>query len=152
MCKTAAGAPPAVVRRIMHRPLLVALVLTAGPACSGSQPASPTPVQGLQTTTTTSIPVQTQPTVTITASGLSPREITISVGMTVTFVNNDVRPHDLFGGPDPATRECPEIDVAGFLTPGQSRDTGLFTVPRVCRYHDHTALGVPEFLGTITIQ
>ena len=89
---------------------------------------------------------------TITAAGLSPLEITINVGQRVNFVNNDTRPHDLIGGIDPSRPDCPEIIVAGFLTPGQSRETGVFTTARTCDYHDHTALGVPAFSGRIIIR
>lgn len=83
---------------------------------------------------------------------MSPLEITIAVGQRVTFVNNDVRAHDVIGGLDPAHPECPEIIQAGFLTPGQQRETGIFTTARTCDYHDHTALGVPEFSGRIIIR
>ena len=81
-----------------------------------------------------------------------PLEITINVGQKVTFVNNDIRAHDIVGGVDPAHPECPEILVAGFLTPGQSRDTGTFTAARTCEYHDHTELSVPAFQGRIIIK
>jgi plastocyanin len=83
---------------------------------------------------------------------MSPLEITINVGQRVTFVNNDTRSHDIVGGVDPAHPDCPEIVQAGFLTPGQSRETGTFTSARICEYHDHTALGVPAFQGRIIIR
>ena len=83
---------------------------------------------------------------------MSPLEITISVGQRVTFVNNDTRAHDVVGGADPSRPDCPEILQAGFLTPGQRGDTGVFTSARTCNYHDHTALGVPAFSGRIIIR
>ena len=83
---------------------------------------------------------------------MSPLEITIAVGQRVTFVNNDVRSHDVVGGIDPAHPDCPEILQAGFLTPGQRGDTGVFTSARTCEYHDHTALSVPAFQGRIIIR
>ena len=55
-------------------------------------------------------------------------------------------------GIDPARPDCPEILQAGFLTPGQRGDTGVFTSARTCEYHDHTALGVPAFQGRIVIR
>ncbi len=78
------------------------------------------------------------PTVTILPSGVSPAEITVAVGDRVTFVNGDVQPHDTAGGPDPATRDCPEIDAVGFLLPGQSRQTAPMRLARTCDYHDHS--------------
>jgi plastocyanin len=116
-------------------------------ACAGgstsSAPTSPTPP-----------PTQTPatPAITITASGMTPLEITIAVGQRVTFVNNDVRSHDVVGGIDPAHPDCPEILQAGFLTPGQRGDTGIFTNAKTCEYHDHTALSVPAFQGRIIIR
>jgi hypothetical protein len=90
--------------------------------------------------------------VTVTAAGLSPQVITIPVGGRVTFTNADTRPHDFSGGPDPSRPECPEVDVAGFILPGQSRQTGVFAVARTCEYHDHTYIGVEAFRGRIVIQ
>jgi len=83
---------------------------------------------------------------------MSPLELTIAVGQRVTFVNNDVRSHDVVGGVDPNHPDCPEIVQAGFLTPGRSGDTGVFTSARTCEYHDHTELSVPAFQGRIIIR
>lgn len=83
---------------------------------------------------------------------MTPLDITIAVGQRVTFVNNDTRPHDLVGGVDPSHPDCPEITQAGFLTPGQGRETGVFTTARTCEYHDHTMLSVPAFQGRIIIR
>lgn len=94
------------------------------------------------------------PTTTITVSsiGVSPQLLTVTVGTRVTFTNADSRPHDFSGGPDPSQPECPEIDAAGFVAAGQSRQTNAFTTPRTCRYHDHAYLGVPAFTGQIVIE
>lgn len=76
--------------------------------------------------------------VSITPFGLIPFEATVAVGGRVTFVNNDNIPHDIQGGPDPEHRDCSEIDIVGFLTPGQSRQRSPLTSERTCEYHDHT--------------
>lgn len=128
--------------------------LTAA-ACSGSAtpttPATPTPP--VSTPTPVPIPAPSgPPTITISPSGMTPLEITIAVGQRVTFVNNDVRAHDVVGGVDPAHPECPEILLAGFLVPGQRAETAAFTTARTCEYHDHTQLGVPAFQGRIIIK
>jgi hypothetical protein len=68
----------------------------------------------------------------------------------VTFVNNDVIPHDIFGGPDPARPDCHEIDAVGFLAPGQSRQTAPFPQARACDYHDHAHSA--HVTGRIIIQ
>src|SRR5688572_10387617 len=92
-----------------------------------------------------------QPTVTINPAGMVPLEITITVGQRVTFVNYDTRQHDLVGGVDPNNPDCPEIMQAGFLTPGQRGETGVFTRARTCEYHDHAML-TPAFQGRIIIR
>ncbi len=70
----------------------------------------------------------------------------------MTFVNSDTRPHDMLGGPDHTRRDCPEVDVIGFLVPGQSRETMTFTNAQTCEFHDHTNLGNPAFQGRIIVQ
>ena len=97
-------------------------------------------------------PTHDEPVITVTAAGVSPQTLTVAVGSRVTFTNADNRPHDFSGGPDPSRPECPEIDVAGFIVAGQSRQTGVFTVARTCEYHDHAYIGVPAFSGRIVIQ
>ena len=90
---------------------------------------------------------------TITATGVSPNLMTIAVGATVTFVNNDTSNHDILGGPDLEHRDCPEIDNVGFLTPGQSRQTQVFTRARTCDFHDHVFhTQTSIFNGRIVIQ
>jgi plastocyanin len=132
------------------RLFLFPLVMAATAACSGgSSPVAPTPPSAAGAPAT---PTPATPTVTITAAGMTPLEITIDVGQRVTFVNNDTRAHDLVGGVDPNNPDCPEITQAGFLTPGQQRDTGVFTTARRCEYHDHTMLSVPAFQGRIIIR
>ena len=83
---------------------------------------------------------------------MSPLELTVTVGSRVTFVNGDSRTHDVVGGKDPSTPDCPEITQAGFLAPGQRAETGVFTTARTCEYHDHAQMGVPAFQGRIIIR
>lgn len=103
-------------------------------ACGSGYSSAPSP-----TAPTTGTPTPTTPpnTVTITPNGMSPVEVTVVVGGRVMFVNNDVIPHDIAGGPDPNTPDCREIDAVGFLTPGQSKQTAPLPVARTCDYHDH---------------
>lgn len=154
-------------RPARHRPLvtlvylrllaLVALALLG--ACSGggtaASPKTPSPAP-VATTPAPSAPApatQVGPTtITITATGMTPLELTISVGQRVTFVNNDTRAHDVVGGMDPNHPDCPEIVLAGFLTPGRSGETRVFTTARTCEYHDHTQLSVAAFQGRIIIK
>jgi plastocyanin len=131
------------------------IVLAAVAACSGGDSSAP-PTPTTPSSPTGAVPPTpsgaVQPTIVITPTGMTPLELTIDVGQRVTFVNNDTRAHDVVGGVDPSNPDCPEITLAGFLSPGQSRDTGVFTTPRRCEYHDHTMLSVPAFQGRIIIR
>jgi plastocyanin len=136
---------------VLRAALIVSSLIAVAACSSGASPAAPTAPTPPASPGPAPSPSGT-PTITITANGMTPLEITIVVGQRVTFVNNDVRAHDVVGGIDPAHPECPEIIEAGFLTPGQRRDTGVFTTARTCEYHDHTALGVAAFQGRIIIR
>lgn len=91
-------------------------------------------------------------TITIGAdNAASPREVTITQGGRVTFVNNNNRPHDMSSDPHPSHEDCPALDQVGFLAPGQSRTSGNFNTTRVCGFHDHNQPSVVGLTGRITI-
>lgn len=90
-------------------------------------------------------------TITITAAGVSPKEVTVAPGSRVTFVNNDSRPHDMSSDPHPAHTDCPEITV-GNLSPGQSLTTQNLNRVRACGFHDHNQDSNTSLQGTIRIQ
>lgn len=132
-----------------------------GAACGGTTlPAAPTP------TATTPPPVATTPqpldsiTIAITPNGF--RLITSTTfpldglrvfqGATLTFVNNDVTAHDVLSDPQHLHTDCPEINAAGFLLPGQSRSTAPLTRLRTCGFHDHMREGNPSFMGSVSIE
>jgi len=136
----------------MHRTptfLLVAamaLVLTAV-ACGGGDSSSSTPSSPTPTPTPSA-----GATITITSSGVSPKSVTVAVGSRVTFVNNDTGAHDMSSDPHPEHTTCPEINQAGFLAAGQSRQTGNLVIARTCTYHDHNQNTNTSLQGTIIIQ
>jgi hypothetical protein len=88
----------------------------------------------------------------ITDSGPVPKEVVIATGGRVTFVNDDQRVHDMLSDPEFEHTDCPAINLVGFLTPGQRRETGALETPRTCGYHDHTLHGIDTFKGTIVIR
>ena len=151
-------------KRLSKRVIVIGATLGLLTACEAndgapSSPTSPSPVPSAvpptplpspQPTPSPS-PITAPRTVTITSNGVSPKEVIVSVGSAITFVNNDAIPHDIWGGVDHEHRACPEIDAVGFLAPGQSGQTRPFGTPRTCEYHDqsfHSAL----FNGRIVIQ
>lgn len=119
---------------------VVAFILAACGGGSGS--TSPSPTMG--GTSATSI--------TIANNAVSPRNVTVSRGSRVTFINNDSLVHDMESDPHPAHTDCPEINQVGFISPGQSRETGTLNTARTCGYHDHLADASMSMQGTITIQ
>ena len=91
-------------------------------------------------------------TITITASGVSPKDIQISPGTRVLFVNNDSRTHNMASDPHPEHTDCTEINQIGLITTGQSRETGNLNAIRTCRFHDHDQFTVENLKGSITIR
>ena len=118
--------------------LAVAALLTA--TSCGSSPAGPsTP------------PVETN-TITITAAGATPKNVQIALGQRVRFVNNDNRPHNMTSDPHPDHNDCPDLNQVGFLSPGQSRETGNLVEVRTCGFHDHDDANNPSLKGSIVIR
>ena len=123
----------------------VAMALTVG-ACGGGgdggsgTPTTPSPGGG-----------GTQHTITITSSGLDPREITINSGQVVRFVNNDTRAHEMLTTPHLMHTDCPPINSVGNLSPGASRDTAALNTVRICGFHDHLNPDDTRFRGQINV-
>lgn len=92
-------------------------------------------------------------TITISASGVSPKDITVAAGSRVAFVNNDSRSHDMASNPHPTHGDCPPIEQGvAFIQPGETKLTGNLNVTRVCGYHDHNQPDVVALQGTIRVQ
>ena len=131
--------------------IILAIIFAAG--CGGSSDSSS---GGTPTTPTPNPPTNTPPvattTITITAAGVSPQRITVAPGTRVTFVNNDTRAHEMNSDPHPNHGDCPPIDDVGFLSPGQSKQTGNLTVTRTCGFHDHNQPTVTSLQGQIIVQ
>jgi plastocyanin len=93
-----------------------------------------------------------QATITITADGVSPREVTISAGGRVRFVNNNRIAHDMASDPHPEHTACPGINQVGFIQPTQTRDTAALTAVRTCGFHDHNQPSNETLNGTIVVR
>jgi plastocyanin len=139
-------------------PITLIIGLTLAMAACGSTPASPStssPAPALAPAPSPA-PAPASPadsaTVMITPFGMMPYEATVAAGGRVTFVNRDLVVHDIQGGVDPDHRDCPEIDIVGFLQPGQSRATSPLPTARTCDYHDHTEHDHHGFTGRIVIR
>ena len=111
-------------------------------ACGGA-PASPSNGGSGNTTT-----------ITITSAGVTATQTSIAPGARVTFVNMDIRSHNMTSDPHPEHTDCPEINTVGLLQPGQSRETGNLVAIRTCGFHDHDnpPPGGAKWTGRITIR
>ena len=85
-------------------------------------------------------------------SAVSPSQVTISAGQSVTFMNNDTRSHDMESDPHPAHTDCPSIANVGLLQPGQSKTTFGFASAGSCGFHDHNNSDSAALKGRIVIQ
>ena len=112
--------------------------LTARLAPDGGDDGTPTPGASI-------------PTVTVTASGVSPKEVRVEVGGQVRFVNDDTVNRQINSNPFPAHDGCPPINEVSLLTPGQSKMTGVLSLEGSCSYHEHLTEGVAAFGGTILV-
>src|SRR5207237_7434764 len=96
---------------------------------------------------------QTGATVTITSAGVNPSAVTVAVGQSVTFINNDSRSHEIASDPHPQHGSCPSIEAGlATLSPGQSRSTHAFANAGTCGYHDHLDASNRSLHGSVNIQ
>ena len=130
--------------------IVIAGAVLAAAGCSSS-PLAPTPSAGPPGTTGPA-PAAAPPTVTISATGFSPLEIAVPIGARVTFVNADRFGRDIVSGLDHNSRDCAEVDVVGFLGPGERRETASFDQAKTCRFHEHANIGNPAYQGRIVIR
>ena len=136
-------------RRILLGSLLASLTLGVS-TCGGGGSSSPPPPSPGPTPPPGTPPASA--TITITAAGANPRDVTISVGGRVTFVNQDVVPHDMNSDPHPIHTDCPPMDAVAFLAAGQTKESAPFPVARTCGYHDHNQPTNTSLQGRIVIQ
>ena len=125
-----------------------AAALAAFVACGGGggTPTNPGPGTGGGS------PGPSGATVTIANGRVSPTSVTISVGQSVTFINNNNRAHNMTSDPHPEHNTCPPINAVGFIGPNQTKLTNAMTTARTCGFHDHDDPDNANLRGTIVIQ
>lgn len=130
--------------------ILVAALLAAAVACGGGggSPAGPSGPVVASTGSVGTIGA----TITISNNSVSPSQVTVAVGQSVRFVNNDGRLHDMTSDPHPAHTNCPSINNAGSLGAGQTKDSLGFAGAGSCGFHDHNDPDNNGLKGRITIQ
>ncbi len=130
--------------------LAIATLVTAA-ACGGSgggsntPPTSPTPPAGGGG--------QSGATITIGANGaVTPAQVTIDRGQTVTFTNNSNRARNMFSDPHPVHSDCTPMNLVNSIAPGQTKPTGTFTAARTCGFHDHDDPDNNALKGSIVVR
>jgi plastocyanin len=111
----------------------VALASVTALSCGSATPASPTAA---------AVHVFPQ-TIMIMDGQAVPEELTIAVGERVSFMNHDRTTYTVAGGREPSRPGCPEINVVGVLTSGDTRTTEPFMTAKTCEFHvprDQSAL------------
>jgi plastocyanin len=134
--------------------MVVAALVTLAACGGGSSPMGPSDGGGGSSAVVgaTSSVGPIGATITIGSGGVSPSQVTVSVGQSVTFVNNDTRSHQMQSDPHPAHTNCPSINNIGSLSPGQSKSTLGFSGTGSCGYHDHNESSNSSLMGRIVIQ
>ena len=131
--------------RSIVRGLAAFTILSVGTACGGGGNSPTTPAPGGGTATSGA-------TITIANGRVSPAEVTINTGQTVTFVNNDGRTRNVSSDPHPSHTDCSAINAVGNLPNGQSRQTSALTAARTCGFHDHDDPGNASVRGQIIVR
>jgi plastocyanin len=140
------------IRVLAAQTLVVAAMMTA--ACGGSSPTSPGGSgSGSVVVGSTGAVGTVGATITIgTNSAVSPAQVTIAVGQSVTFLNSDTRSHEMASDPHPTHTDCPSMGNVGLLQPGQSKTTFGFAGAGSCGFHDHNNPDSAGLKGRIVIQ
>jgi len=83
----------------------------------------------------------------------SPKDIIVTRGTQVTFINNDNQQHNMTSNPHPEHTDCPEINSVGLMNGGQTKQTSNMVTNRtICGFHDHDLPNVAGLQGSISIQ
>ena len=108
---------------------------------------------GSPTTPSGSGPGPSGATITIGANGaVSPSQVSITTGQSVTFVNSTTRSHVIASDPHPAHTACPSINAVSTIAAGQTKLTDSFAGSGTCGFHDHNEPDNNALKGTITIR
>lgn len=86
-------------------------------------------------------------TVQIKSSGFKPQNITIKVGESVTWVNQDSQDHTVNSSPHPTHTDNPFLNV-GLIRPGEEKSLA-FDKAGTYKYHDHLN---PSLFGSVTVK
>lgn len=140
-------------RVLVAQMTVVGALIAMAAGCGGSSPSGPSGGGTSVVVRSTGSVAAVGATITIGANGaVSPSQVTVAVGQSVTIINNDSRSHDMESDPHPAHTACPSIANVGLLSGGQSKTTFGFANAGSCGYHDHNDSDNANLKGRITVQ
>lgn len=84
----------------------------------------------------------------ISASGFSPKNITIKVGGSVTWENEDSEDHIVNSAVHPTHSLFPLLNQVGLIKPEETKSL-KFTAAGIYKYHDHLN---PSLTGIVTVE
>lgn len=114
-------------------------------------PPTPTPktTEERQTPTTEATPsAASENLVEVQSLGFSPKDITVKVGESVTWINQDTESHQVNSAVHPTHLLYPPLNTVGLLNPGEKKSLSF---PKVgtYKYHDHLN---PSLTGSVTVE
>lgn len=124
--------------------VFAAAFLLLGAGCATEKTPEPTPI-------TEEAPQAITHPVTYNPNGLTPKEVTISVGDSIEFRNSDLKSHWPASAPHPTHSDYPEFDAKKELAPGDVWQF-KFTKPGTWKFHDHLTPTNAGFQGTIIVK
>jgi hypothetical protein len=132
----------------------IAMFVAAFIACtSPAPPATPSgTAPGADLGPPPTIPTTDGATLTLTNTGVAPKQVRVYLGSRLTFTNTDASSHEIASNPLHVHTDCPQLNAIGFLVPGQSRTTSAPDTVRACGFHDHTNEGDARFYGTVFVD
>jgi plastocyanin len=131
--------------------LAAALAASALTGCGGGSDSPTGSTQVISASTGSAGP--SGATVTITAAGVSPSQVSITIGQSVTFINNDSRSHEIASDPHPTHGTCPGIERGlGTIAAGQTKLTQGFANAGTCGYHDHLNATTTSLQGQVVVR
>jgi hypothetical protein len=80
----------------------------------------------------------------LAGDGVAPREVAVRPGSYLQFVNDDVRPHEIY------SNDCFELGSTA-LAPGQSFVVPVDVGPKLCHFQDLLAPTASEYWGTVKV-
>ncbi len=109
--------------------------------------STPTPTQTQAPAATEGAMMKGETLVKITANGYNPKVVTIKVGDTVSWENDDSANHTVNSSPHPTHTDYPPLNL-GLIKPGD-KNSLTFDKAGTYKYHDHLN---PSLTGSVTVQ